>query len=515
MSSIITGVLNLTFGLLWDKLRDNTAQRLQNGDVTDQKCRQIIVRELDNIQSLLDGLSRKDLLASISFLKEGVCLLNIVFKPDICRCELQENNDIVTDVQSSVQVAGECSSAMSASRSKQNLQKHERFEVAIERLPQIINNFDIACKVRLSSARMAFVDARREATRAFNNKGLPMKDRILACKLRVISRMLESVEDPKAVVDTCMLYLEELHSLEGIQEMFSVHIAGGLKARFNKRTRQDTMSSVIMISYVLAKFTLHFVGRNYNLFNWPKIELKGRSFHPLLDPAANAIMQSAKIGAPNIFLFDRISSNDVSHVDSKISQEYQIMETGSGNIAEIVVEDEEIQFCFFHSLEEISTVSPKILLVVISGEDGVYVVGYVKTSAKEFDFFLIIADKTGKKTHESSLEFLSQAEKTRGGTAPADEIEIFSNRPRHVEFTVNNSSNIFVFGHLTCIYVCDNNGVLLRYFETTDRNDLVCTTINSDVITARYSSNAVYVYSMTGSMVHQFDVLERARGFAT
>ncbi len=81
MSSIITGVLDLTFGLLWDKLRDHTAERLQDGDVTDQKCRQIIVRELDDMKSILEGLSRKDLLASISFLKEGVCLLNMAFSP--------------------------------------------------------------------------------------------------------------------------------------------------------------------------------------------------------------------------------------------------------------------------------------------------------------------------------------------------------------------------------------------------------------------------------------------------
>jgi hypothetical protein len=45
---------------------------LKDGDVTDEECRRLIVRELDDIKSKLDGLARKDLLSSLCFLKEGV-----------------------------------------------------------------------------------------------------------------------------------------------------------------------------------------------------------------------------------------------------------------------------------------------------------------------------------------------------------------------------------------------------------------------------------------------------------
>ena len=44
-------------------------------DVTDAKIREIVVRELNDIKIKLDGLSRKDLLSSYMFLKEGVQLL--------------------------------------------------------------------------------------------------------------------------------------------------------------------------------------------------------------------------------------------------------------------------------------------------------------------------------------------------------------------------------------------------------------------------------------------------------
>ena len=63
---------------MWDKARDATAKSLKDGDVTDAKIREIVVRELNDINSKtkLDGLSREKLLASYMFLKEGVQLLS-------------------------------------------------------------------------------------------------------------------------------------------------------------------------------------------------------------------------------------------------------------------------------------------------------------------------------------------------------------------------------------------------------------------------------------------------------
>ena len=299
MSAIITGVLNLTFGLLWDKLRDHTAERLQHGDVTDEKCREIIVRELDDINSILDGLSRKDLLASVSFLKEGVCLLNTAFTDDV------EERSALTASHDKSGSAADCKNF----KSKQNLNDFER---DIKQLSQIIAHLPIASKDRLSSAKMSFTDARREATKAFNNRALTTKDRVLACKLRMISRILETVEDPRVVVETCMLYLIELHNLEAIQETFNVYMNGGLKSLLNKQKRQELMSSVIMVNYVLANFTLSFAEKKYNLSTWPKVKISRGCLHPILDPAANAIMRNSKIGAPNMFVFDRMNSSEIT-----------------------------------------------------------------------------------------------------------------------------------------------------------------------------------------------------------
>ena len=79
MSSILTAVVKATFGFLVTKGRDKAAEKLKDGDVTEQKFRGLIVREIDDIKSKLDGLSRKDLLASISFFEEGIGFLYDVF----------------------------------------------------------------------------------------------------------------------------------------------------------------------------------------------------------------------------------------------------------------------------------------------------------------------------------------------------------------------------------------------------------------------------------------------------
>lgn len=75
MVSIPTSVFKVVLGLLVNNGRDLAPKRLKEGDVTDQQFRSFVVREIDDIKSKLDGMTRKDLLASISFFKEGLLYL--------------------------------------------------------------------------------------------------------------------------------------------------------------------------------------------------------------------------------------------------------------------------------------------------------------------------------------------------------------------------------------------------------------------------------------------------------
>ena len=83
----MSGIVNSTIGLLCNKVRDYTAQRLNEGDINNSELSQITVREIDDIKTKLDALSRKDLLASLSFLRDGVNQLYIFLEKYGKSCE--------------------------------------------------------------------------------------------------------------------------------------------------------------------------------------------------------------------------------------------------------------------------------------------------------------------------------------------------------------------------------------------------------------------------------------------
>ena len=81
----MTGVLEAQFIIFGCKLvgkmfinpcRDKMAKNLKDGDVAEVALANLIVRELEDIKNRLDGLARKDLLASVEFLKQGILNLD-------------------------------------------------------------------------------------------------------------------------------------------------------------------------------------------------------------------------------------------------------------------------------------------------------------------------------------------------------------------------------------------------------------------------------------------------------
>ena len=256
MSSIVTAVFKATIGLLVNKGRDKAAEKLKDGDVTDQKFRGLIVRELDDIKSKLDGLSRKDLLASISFFKEGIELLYEVFD----KARSRSGNGTLT-----TQAA--CAEAFSLSKAVKNLE---------------ITDLDESATRVLSDAKGRFKDARRKATEAFNNEALETSDRILAMQYRVMATILEKVDYPADAVAPCKVCIEELHSLSAIQESFNVELAKGLRAQFGKDERGKIISSVCHVNRVIYDVT-QTVGKDAHLMIWPAVDAGDDKFDPLRD----------------------------------------------------------------------------------------------------------------------------------------------------------------------------------------------------------------------------------------
>jgi len=262
MSSIATAVFKATIGLLVNIVRDKAAEKLQDGDITDHKFRSLIVREIDDIKSKLDGLARKDLLASISFFKEGIELLYEVFDKARSRSKCR---------------------ALTSKGTAVAIPSSETFALAKRMRKLELTDFDESAKRALANAKDRFKDARREATKAFANEALETSDRVLAMRYRVMATILETVDNPEDALAACRVCIEELHSLQAVQKSFSVEIKKGFWALFSKDERKNIISSVCHVNRVIYDVTLMTCLGNKALSNWPIVHGDYEEIDPLRD----------------------------------------------------------------------------------------------------------------------------------------------------------------------------------------------------------------------------------------
>ena len=233
MSSIVTTFLKVTIGLLVIKGRDKAAEILKDGDVTDQKFHSLIVREIDDIKSKLDALSRKNLRKSVRFFEEGIALMYEVFD----RVKSRNERGAAT-----TQVA-----------------RDDTFSL-VEGITRLeLTDLDESATRKLSTAKERFKDARREATRAFKNEGLKTSDRILAMKYRVMATILETVDNPADAVAPCGVCVKELNSLSAVQNSFDVQLKTGIRkvrGLFGKEERREIIFNVCHVNRVIFDIML-------------------------------------------------------------------------------------------------------------------------------------------------------------------------------------------------------------------------------------------------------------------
>ena len=267
MSSIVTAVFKAIIGILVNKGRDKAAEKLKNGDVTDQKFRGLIVREIDDIKSKLDGLSRKDLLASISFFKEGIELLYDVFDKARPRSEYGAG---------ATQAA--CAEAFSVVKGARNLD---------------LTSLDESATRKLSDAKKRFEDSRRKATEAFNNEALETSDRILAMQYRVMATILEKIDNPAAALTPCRVCIEELHALSAVQECFNVELTKRVRAWFGKDERRKNIFNVCQVNFIIYNITIMVCSCfcEKELSNWPCIGSGEDKVDPLRDERLTKVLR--------------------------------------------------------------------------------------------------------------------------------------------------------------------------------------------------------------------------------
>jgi hypothetical protein len=405
--------------------RNTLADKLKDGDIRNEKWRKIIIEDLHDINTKIDGLSRKDLLASCAFLKEGIGALKIKLKE--ANGDHNIENETTTATQTNERESGVLNEAIALSTN-------------IQRLNDPSNG-------PLASTEKYFTAAREEATRAFCNEALSLPDRIMAVKLRVVSKILECLQDTKVAVAGCMLFLEELHNLPAIGETFSTYFKGGIKSRFYKDSRLENVKSVLSLNFAILEFVARFSGELPNVRNWPRIHLSTReTIHPLLldVDVVKDIFDNEEFQPPE----NQITSDILYCTRHCINSKGQLL-VSSGYDMRVHIFNRSGKTRTFCRIQP-STANLKLLdlsgsmTFVIDRDDKVFVIKSFKdcTSGKCV-FVLFVFDSNGNRQYERMLHFLE-----RDATRP-------------INCVINNDDDIVI--HLLAafdLYVCDKDGNL-------------------------------------------------------
>ena len=476
MSSIITSILSSSIGLLWNKARDSTAAKLKDGDVTDTKIREIVVRELNDIKTKLDGLSRKDLLSSYDFLQEGVDLLNV----SLDKSKLEQKAETT---------AGSSSVA-----------QYEILSEALE-LSQAMGEMKINADKEFESALERFKDARKRAADAFRIESLRIEDRILAAKLRVVSELLECLESPETAIPGCLSFLKKLHALPAVQEMFNVYLNGGIKSMLNKAQRVENVKSVMMINYVVFKYVLKFSSKYCSIHAWPTIELADRSFNPILnwqEISTRKSMGDELTQLPNRLILD----TTIYPYHSAVNSHGDVLVPKDFDSIKLINKKGESKVVNLPCSHGGNVVEPIILALAVDNDDNVYVVRCLKTrteSGDDLSYVLDVLDENYNVKQDSRrLEFLKAIDYVP---------QIAINKNNDIIMTISIDPQV---------YICDKTGKLKRKFKRSSNYRPILGISGQDEIMISKNDQVVEIYSEEGNLKSTIKLPEghEAHGFA-
>ena len=407
MSEILSGVLKLTFGFLGNKIRSEVAKRLEDGDVTDEECRRLIARELDDIKSKLDGLARKDLLSSLLFLQEGVNRLYQSLLQSTSEENTPESLPLLSHSHSTE--SSESVTAVEAASSRDTA-SHSPVNEAIA-LIKAISSLKIHSNERFKSAIESFKLAREKATEAFCNEALSIEDRIQASQIRMMARILGSLEDPDAGVSDCLQYLKQLHDTGVIRETFSVLIAGGLKSMFNKTKRINNASAVYAMNEILFDFARKFTKPPPKIFDWPTILVGERIYHPVFgdDRVVKELEKSdVKVMQPSYDVtFDESLDPRCSAVNSKGEIVAKMFSQDTCTLNMFKRSGESRKLCDVPRKGNLKRW--RVCAMDVDEEDNIYVItAFEEREDVTWRFNLFIFDANGNKKLECPLPFVQK-----------------------------------------------------------------------------------------------------------
>lgn len=134
-----------------------------------------------------------------------------------------------------------------------------------------------------AAAKKYFKKAHTLSLDAFYNATLSAEGRIRAAYLGILAEILRGYEHLETAGLSSQYFLQMLHNMPEVREMFSICLSGGLLSKLNRSKREENVKSVMLINETLHEIFNKLDPTYYSRETWPVIQLSDEPFHPIED----------------------------------------------------------------------------------------------------------------------------------------------------------------------------------------------------------------------------------------
>ena len=246
-----------------------------------------------------------------------------------------------------------------------------------------------------------------------------------------------------------------------------------------KAERLESIMSVLFINHALYDFASKYSSKSPNPFSWPGIELKDRTFHPILN--AHEIVTKTSSSEEFVQQLNRVV------VDSRIL----LTEFAVNSRGEIILLDNEKLTVIYSTGERKEVMLPRptesnviveySMDVAVDSNDNVYAVR--RHGTRDKNFVLYAFDENYNIKHVSVLDFLDGEYK-------------------YVKIAVDKNQNLIMLTDWNDqVYICETTGKLKFQFKRDgDRLRSLSISNNNDIMTVSHDRSAVQIYSTEGNL---------------
>ena len=305
-------------------------------------------------------------------------------------------------------------------------------------------------------------------------------------------KYLECLDSPDTAVTSCLLFLEQLHDLSAVREMFSVYLGGGVKSILGKVERVKNVKSIMMTNYVFYQFVEKYSSKYYLELNWPIIQLNDRTFNPIWswrELSARRSWSDELKQPPNRVEVDEEINPYISAVNSRgeiltVDDDGVRINSKTGKTKAVV-----LLSVLKGQDKDGNEMKHDILGVAVDGGNNVYLTvqyykefGYGKSETLNAVLYVFDEHCNGVK-HKSDLNFQFLP------------IPIFAS----ASLAVNKNKDIVMIGD-DSVYVCDVTGQLKYKFKPKCSPSFVDVSENNEIIIGSWKDNTVEIYTEEGNL---------------